>query len=316
MTRCAAAMRAGMSREERRDLGLDAEPRIGLARRARSPRARACCDDARAAARARPASSCDRRRHDVGHDPRALAAAEHERAGGCRRRRAAGYGSLAAVEHGRPHRIAGMDEPCRPPAATPCTCGKPVAMRVDARRQQPVGAAHARRSARGSASGCRAARPRSTRRHRRIAAEADDGRRLDPAEHRRSLPARPAPARQRPRWPCATGERAAERRRGDRVDVVGRKRPGHSASARSSVARCTAQPRARQRVRQRLGRKQMAAGAAGRQQDGSAPSPSAASALRPAAGTMRSRCSERGRRGSAPAGSPSPSASEISDEPP
>ena len=89
--------------------------------------------------------------------------------------------------------------------------------------------------------GTLAPRRRIERRQCRIAAEADDGRRLDPADQRGSLahaaPDRPQRARQHDRiaradvaeaigWTAVAGKRPAKR------------------SARSSVARCTVQPRA------------------------------------------------------------------------
>ena len=90
--------------EERRDLGVDVAARIDVAHPREVLVAR-LLDDRQPHLQMR-FEPLDRGRHDVGHDPRALAAAERdeaERSVGIGRR----IGRRGRGEHERPHRIAG-----------------------------------------------------------------------------------------------------------------------------------------------------------------------------------------------------------------
>ena len=153
-------------------------------------------------------------------------------------------GMSAARQHRRAHRIAGHRR--RASAAVPGAAhlgGKPVAMAWRVRRQQPVGPAHARAFCSWITVGHAAQRRRIDRRHRRIAAEADDGRRLDPAHHRRGLAARPRQPR-RPRAPCATGDRPLSVADGIWMDRVGRETCRHSARPARRSPDARVKPRA------------------------------------------------------------------------
>ena len=88
--------------EERRDLGRDLRPCVDVLDPPRSS-SRACCTtESGLQMRIEP---LDRGRHDVGHDARALAAAEHQEAQRPRLRR--GVGRRRRRHHRRPHRVAG-----------------------------------------------------------------------------------------------------------------------------------------------------------------------------------------------------------------
>ena len=180
-----------------------------------------------------------------------------ERSAGVRR----GIGRCRRRDHRGPHRIAGA----RAFAAARsriehASVGKPVAIARHARRQQPVGAAHDGvllvdhgRDA--------AQRRRQQRRHGRIAAEADHHGGLDAAEQRPGLGGaereHAAGARKRERIAAAQGRA--------RDDVNGARGKFEMRGARvggeidRDAALC-------KRRGQRLGRKQMPAGAAGRKQ--------------------------------------------------
>ena len=137
-------MRGGDARrqvgEERRDLGGDAQPRVGLAHARQILVARLLGEQQpRAQRRVEP---LDRRRHDLGHDARALAAAEHQQAQRARPAPAAANGvAAAAITAGRtglPVRVAlAASAGSRVEHA-----GEAGRDRGHARRQQPVGAAH------------------------------------------------------------------------------------------------------------------------------------------------------------------------------
>ena len=105
-TRWLAAIRAGRSVKNGATSAVDAEPRIGVAHARAGPRrAPAARSSSRVAQRR--LEPLDRGRHDVGHHPRALAAAEHEepeRPAGVERR----IGHRRRRDHRRPHRIAGV----------------------------------------------------------------------------------------------------------------------------------------------------------------------------------------------------------------
>ena len=140
---------------------------------------------------------------------------------------------------------------------------EPAGDGVDARGQRLVGATHHRvllmDQRRHLAPRCRI-----ERRQRRIAAEAGDRRRLDPADQRGSLahaaPDRPQRARQHDRVA------RAECRRSDRVHR--RRREAASEPFGAIVGGKVHRPAARhQLMRQRLGRKQMSAGPACGKQD-------------------------------------------------
>ena len=213
--------------EERRDLGRDAEP----AHRRRATRAdvlRARLLHDREPRRRCGCEPLDRGRHDVGHDARALAAAEHqeaERPAALRRR----------------HRAS--PPPRAPPAAPDCRCASPwrrASARARARRRKLVAIAVTRgassRLARPITAFCSwitvgnaAQRRREHRRHGRIAAEADDRGRLEAAEQAQGLqrcrgraapPCAPATSGSRPRtvalamtWIARAGNVAAVARR-------------------------------------------------------------------------------------------------------
>ena len=120
---------------------------------------------------------------------------------------------------------------------------KPVAMAATRRGEEAVGAADARRSARGSRSECARSAAAQHRRHGRIAAEADDRRRL----HRRSTAARLQHALRRaaaPRCAIATGEPPDGVADGISMDLVGRERPGIARRALVGREMRPRQPRA------------------------------------------------------------------------
>ena len=164
----------------------------------------------------------DRRRHGIGQELRALAAAEDqqpERLAGLAR---ADRACRAASQHRRPHRIAGLDDLAGELLGA-ADLGEAAGDRVDARRRGSGWRGPSPRSARGSCVGTLRARRGEQRRHGRIAAEADTTAGLDPA---RSAPrpahaAARAPERARRARPGLRGER---RRR----DRCGSPRPGKS----------------------------------------------------------------------------------------
>ena len=133
-------MRAGRSGKNGAHSAVDTDARInGRARSSRSS-ARACCTIDSRARRSRR-QTFDRLRHDLGHHARALAAAEHQQIEFCRRRRARKAIAAAAITCGR----TGL--PVK--AILACQRGVQILERVetggdscDARREQPVGAAH------------------------------------------------------------------------------------------------------------------------------------------------------------------------------
>ena len=176
-------------------------PRPRAARRCPRPAprssSRACCTTA-GAARSMRIEPLDRGRHDVGHDARALAAAEHEQPERARRLR---RGDRASPP------------PRSPPAAPGCRCASPwrrasarasstpaklVAIALTRAREQPVGAPHHRVLLVDERRDL-AQRRRQHRRHGRIAAEADDRGRLDAPEQAQA----PAACRARASPPCA-----------------------------------------------------------------------------------------------------------------
>ncbi len=120
----------------------------------------------------------DRGGHDIRHDPRALAAAEDEETQRIARRR---IGRCRRRDHRRPQRIAGQCRfggHCRRVAEH---VGKGRCDRGDARRQKTIGASD---DGVGIVNEARHAAPDrgQNRRQRRITAEADDGRGLEPAD--------------------------------------------------------------------------------------------------------------------------------------
>ena len=151
----------------------------------------------------------------------------------------------------------------RIPAGMPLTRGKPVATSDDARRQEAVGAPHDAvllvQHGRDAQQ-----RRRQHGRHRRIAAEADDCGRLQPPQRQR---ARADAEPQHERRLGHLRRRAARRRRGrDLHDLLGRKARGDAADARVGRQRhAGAEPL--QGDGERFGREQVAAGAAGGDDD-------------------------------------------------
>ncbi len=186
----------------------------------------------------------------------------------------------------RPYRIAGHGRLRRERGLVAKNIGKGGADRGDAWRQQPVGPAD---DGIGIVDQARYAPPhaRQHRRQRRIAAEADDGRRLQSADQRPGLDKAKAEHRGGARHLERTA--AAQRRAGDDMDgVVGE---GAAIARRALVGgEMNGDAALKQRRRQRLGRKQMAAGAAGGEQHRPPPRRSVDHARLPAA-TMRSSAS-------------------------
>ena len=127
--------------------------------------------------------SSDRSRNDVGHDPRALAAAENQQP----QRIAHGrIGRCGGGDNGRPNRIAGQRRLGGETRLGAEDIGKRGGDRGDARRQQPIGPPDDRV---GVVDQGRNAAPgrRKERRDGRITAEADHRRRFEPADQRPGL---------------------------------------------------------------------------------------------------------------------------------
>ena len=199
----------------------------------------------------------DRRRHHVGHDARALAAAKNEKPQRIGDRR---ISRGRCGDDGRPHRITGERRLGGEPRPVAKHVGKGRGDGGDARRQQPVGAAddgigivdHGRHAAPGRG---------QHRRQRRIAAEAD---------HRRGL----EPSDQRPCLRKAGGERCGGLRQGNRIarpqrgacdHVHGLVDEGAAVARGAPVGRKMHRDAARnERGGERLGGKQMPARSAGR----------------------------------------------------
>ena len=201
-----------------------------------------------------------RRRHDVGHDPRPLRTAGDENVqappdlfGIRKRRRGDDRGA---------HRIAGDPDFGLDRAIDPLQ-GKAAGDAVDAGAQKPVGPAHHRvllmQDARNSQEP-----GGEERRHGRIAAEADDRPRPDGSQ-----------LQKRGRKPSAKGDRGA--RLGERARVRGRRRRKGVDGAGGKIAAVFERPAVGreldfhpplgERGGQRGRGKEMAAGAAGREQD-------------------------------------------------
>ncbi len=204
--------------EERRDLGLDAEPGIGRAGGGLVLRPRLL---GHAQARAlRVAHKRDGGRHRLREELRPLAAAEDQQT----ERLIAARGHVwrfGRLQHGGPHRIAGNHGLGRVAAAL--RREEAAGNGIDPRRECPVGTTHDRVLLMDQ---CRHAAPRCgpQRRQGRVAAEADDRLRSQPRKQRTRLagaaPDGPHGARQRHRVLRAEG--------GGRygVDRLGRKAPG------------------------------------------------------------------------------------------
>ena len=201
----------------------------------------------------------DGRRHDVGHDPRALAAAEHQqpqRTAGLGRR----IGSGRRGDHRPADRIAGahrLGGERRRAVEHAIEAGGDG---VHPLGQQPVGASHhgvLLVDERGNS----AQRRRQHRRHGRIAAEADDGGGRDAPEQPQRLDRSDAheraAARERDRIARAHGLAR------DHVDLPRRKTAAVALGARVG-GEIDGDVAARQHVRQRLRREQVSAGSAGR----------------------------------------------------
>ena len=104
ITRCAAAMRAGRSAKNGAHSAATPSLRIGRAHGVEVLGAR-LLHDAKPRAQG-GVEQLDRRRHDLGHHPRALAAAEHDEAQRTARIRR-GIGDGRRGDHVSAHRIAG-----------------------------------------------------------------------------------------------------------------------------------------------------------------------------------------------------------------
>ena len=142
----------------------------------------------------------ERRGHDVGHDARALRAAGHEQRAAARRRvgiRRRGGGD--APPGGPDCRCSGSSLASL--RRRPSDSGKPQAISVTRglrkRLARPITAFCSCRTL-----GIAEQRGGEQRRHRRIAAEADDGARPDAPAACTSAAATPAPERRPPRAPC------------------------------------------------------------------------------------------------------------------
>ncbi len=264
--------------EKRRDLGRDGDLGIGLADTRQILLARLLHDrEARAQARIEAA---DRGRHDIGHDAGALAAAENQqpqRIAVRRIRRRRGGNDR------RPHRIAGQRRLGGRRRSAAEHVGKRGGDRGHARRQEPVGPPDHRVGVMNQARHAAPGR-RQHRRNGRIAAEADDGGGLEPADQGAGLDQ--AEAEHAIRF-CvkAIGLRAAQRRARHDVDgVVGER----AAVARGAPigGEMNGDAALGQRRRQRFGRKQMAARTAGRDQHRRA---GQAAGITPASRRVRSR---------------------------
>ena len=201
-----------------------------------------------------------RRRHDLGHDMRALAAAEHDqpqRRAGRRRGVSAGGGR----DHLRAHRIAGEADLG---LQTRIEIGERVEAGGngrDARRQEAIGAAHdAVLLVQHRRHGTHARRQQ--RRHGRVAAEADHHGGTNASDHAPGFHGAEREQAQRAgerKWIAAAHGRA-------RNDVHGARRKLEMRGAR--VGRELDERGALfQRDGERLRRKQMAAGAAGAEED-------------------------------------------------
>ena len=302
-------MRAGMSPKKGCDLGV--RRRGAHRRRARArdpPRAPAATMASRARSSAR--QQLDRGRHDVAHHPRALAAAEDEQPEACRRAAQRRTASRAASSTAGRTGLPVWTQLAPACAGMPLTSGKPVAMAATRRREQPVGPAH--HAVLLVDHGRDAAQRRGQhRRHGRVAAEADDRRRASSGAARRLACSRPAPSMSAAFAICS-GEPPDGVADGISMHLLGREAP---AIARRRARRSRARPQRRARF------SASASASAGNRWP---PVPPAARRMsgRPVIARGRSRSSRvrsspaRGRRRVSASRSPSPSASEISDEPP
>ena len=199
----AAASRAGMSVKKLRELGVDAEPRVGgadplevLGPACWRPAARAQLGRQRAR----------RRRHDIGEDPRALAAAQHQDPEPVRRRRSGGTASGARIAGRTGLPVCTLRSPGRAgTSAVACEAGGDGRAR---RGQQPVGAAEHGVLLVDRGRNAELVR-RQHRRDRGIAAEADHRRRAEPAQQPSGLRPRPSASWRRPRARAASCRRRA-----------------------------------------------------------------------------------------------------------
>lgn len=244
--------------EEGRDLDCDAKGGIGRLHPRHVIRPGLLGDDQPLALRIR--KQRDGPRHGIGEELGALAAAEHQQAerllAGRRRVR-----RLGRLQHRRPDRIA-----CRHSLfadGARILRQEATGDGIHTAGQCPVGAPHHRvllMDQRRHLAPCR----RVERRQGRIAAKADDGIRLDPADDGGGLP------HAAPDFPEGTkhgdGIFRTHRRRLDRVDGGGREVTGKPLGA---VVGCQMHRPAApvQLVRQRFGREQMSAGSARREKD-------------------------------------------------
>ncbi len=267
---------------------------------------RACCV-MRMVGRSSRRQTLDRGRHDLAHHARALAAAEDQdlqrRAGGKRR-----IGCARGVDDGRSHRVARVHDGRANPGRNAFDEREARRDQRHARRQEAVGAPddavllvqHGRDAQQ---------RRRQHGRHRRIAAEADDcGRLQTPQRHEGARDAEP----QHERRLGHLRRRAAGRRRGrDLHDLFGRKGRGDAADARvGRQHHAGAEPL--QGDGERFGREQVAAGAAGGDDDARRAGHRAGNA--DAAGRLTK--AARGRRRVSAIRKPMASARDSSDEPP
>ena len=246
--------------EKRRDLGRDLRSRIGVGNPGEVLLARLLHHGEARLQIARESLDCDR--HDVGHDARALAAAEYHKAYQPRCFRS-GVGRGRRRDHRRPHRIAGARRLGAKLLLAIQHPGEAGRDGVDPRRKKPVGASH-HRVLLVDQRGDLAQRRRQHRRDGRIAAKADHRRWPHAREQAQALHGADAEHRRRARQRqrvAATHGRARDdvnvpRRKRLAVAfgaMVGRKRHGDAAPA--------------ERLRERFGGKQVSAGPAGGQQN-------------------------------------------------
>ena len=198
-----------------------------------------------------------RRRHDLAEHPRALAAAGDQQLD-----RPAGFGRRitcrADREDRRAHRVAGMHRAGLVGGAQPGGLGKAGGDAAGARRQQPVGAAEHRVLLMDQGRQAELRR-RQHRRHRRIAAEPDHRRRHQPPQQ---APRLHHPDRQLGQTVSRVQRPAAKLAGAHPVDRHPRHRLGERVGAAVGQQMHRAAAR-HQAARDRLGREQMPAGAAG-----------------------------------------------------
>ena len=180
-------------------------------------------------------------------------------------------GSIGTRHDRRSHRVAGDHDGCR--LGQPFRRGKTQRQPVGIARQRAVGAAQHGVLFVQQHRGTPPQQPRGQhRRDRRIAAESHHDVGIQPGENARAPARCRPPAIPRPRRPAPRRVRRS-RRRGSRI-APARRTPrcsGWPSAHRSSAPRAGCAPPV---PRQRLGREEMAAGAAGRDDDRADPGPS------------------------------------------